>query len=64
MCEGRGTDHRAEKAPACVEGMGLPGGMFREDAVACDWDEAARGTGPSSALFREALCVAGGQLTS
>ena len=41
-----GTEHRAEKAPGCAEGMGLLGGMFSEDAVTCDWGEAVCGTGP------------------
>ena len=48
VCEGRGTEHRVEKAPGCIEGMGLPGGMLSEDAVTCDCDEAACGTGPQA----------------
>lgn len=54
VCVG-GTEHRAEKAPGCVEGMGLLGGMFSEDAVTCDWDEAVCGTGPGKpCALREA----------
>ena len=48
VCEGRGTEHRVEKAPGCIEGMGLPGGMLSEDAVTCDCDEAECGTGPQA----------------
>ena len=48
VCEGGGTEHRVEKAPGCIEGMGLPGGMLSEDAVTCDCDEAACGTGPQA----------------
>ena len=52
-CGAGGTEHRAEKAPGCAEGMGLLGGMFSEDAVTCDWGEAVCGTGPGKPCVLE-----------